>query len=708
MPQVDYAALAKQARKSTPVDYAALAAQARTEQPTVTSEPRDWSAQLGLHEPTANRAVGFFRGAGTAAVDMLEGAASGAASTVYHGGDLVRRAMGMNRIIDTPTAQERMRAPETFAGQAGRMIEQGAEFAVPLTKVSRAVQGAGILRRAAVEGAASAGVAGVQSGGEAAPMVLGGVAGAVLPFAGAAARGTGRVVQRAAAGAEEGGFGGALAGAVRTVAPGAPRTMLMQALKPRSTRVNFPSALDRAIPEIKAAESALRKPIENIDELLTATKAAKRTIQGQLNQVRGTAQGLEIDGSAVAAAMARSVPKKLALENPAAAQRIVDAANVYRRPFSLEDMETLLIETNAELDSFYQMYPAAKGKALASNPATAALEAQAKAFRTAIDTGLDRMAEGGGVAAKELRRRYGALLEVEGEAVRRANVAARQQPESLSEQIGAVRAAGDIARGTWKLLHGNVTGAADIAAGAAGRSTAKAIKDSQTTDALIRRAFAGFKGKSAPVQMPTRRPVRGLLPEGQQPPQTRSRVFQMPGDVAPDPPVSVRAAPIDYAIDPHVKVKAGGVRVAQYSGDPAAAQAAIATPEVKSMLTRMLDDLDTFEPTRGKLVHKGLNPGEDAFYSYGAAGSPVADDIGVISEQHVSNAAIKRAIRDLLAGKMPTNRLHTAALDAAVGYLEKRPGYRGPSIPAGWADEAVDDGFEAFSRAIDEVSGKRR
>lgn len=466
------------------------------------SSPKTWAQRMGLG------------GALAVPIDAAEGVTAGLASSVFHGGDLIRRGLGMERVIDTPEAQQAMTAPDNLAGKAGYFLEQGAEFAVPLTRVSKAVKGAGLLKRALAEGAASTGVAGVQSGGDPIGMVAGGVGGAVLPFAGAGARAIGRGVQRAAQGAKDGGLGGAIAAGVRTVAPGAPRTMLIQALKPRNSRVHFPSALDRAIPEIKAAESVLGKPIETIDELLTATKAAKRGIQGQLNQVRGTAQGLEIDGSAVADAMARSVPKKLVLENPDAAKRLVDAADVYRRPFSLDEMETLLIETNAELDSFYSMFPQAKGKALASNPATAALDAQAKAFRTAIDTGLDRMADGGGAAAKELRRRYGSLLEVEGEAVRRANVAARQQPESLSEQIGAVRAAGEIARGSWKALHGDITGLADIAAGTAGRSTAKAIKDQQTTDALIRRAFAGYKGKATPVVMPTPRLVRGLLPRG--------------------------------------------------------------------------------------------------------------------------------------------------------------------------------------------------
>jgi hypothetical protein len=87
------------------------------------------------------------------------------------------------------------------------------------------------------------------------------------------------------------------------------------------------------------------------------------------------------------------------------------------------------------------------------------------------------------------------LMEIEGEALRRSNVARRQQPEGLSEQIGAVRAAADMARGTWRLLHGDLSGAADLAAAHAGRSTAKALKEAQTTDALIKRAFESYRSR---------------------------------------------------------------------------------------------------------------------------------------------------------------------------------------------------------------------
>lgn len=505
--------------------------------------PPDWSEQLGLHTPTASPALGVLRGAGTAAVDLAEGFVSGAAGMMFGGGDLIRRGLGMERVIERPAVQEAMRAPESFAGQVGRLLEQGAEFAVPLTRVSRAVQGAGLLKRSAAEAAASAGVAGVQTGGEPGAMVAGGAGGAVLPFAGAALR-AGR---RAAAGAQEGGLGGAIAGAVRTVAPSEPRVMLMQALKPRNSLTSFPRALERAIPELKAAEQASGQPIANIQALLDATKVAKADIQAQLNQMRGTqrAIGAEVDLSSVADAMMRSIPRKVQLETPAVAARLKGAADVYRGQFTLDEAETLLRETNAELEGFYAMFPQGQRARLVSNPAAAALDAQAKALRHAIYTKLDD--PGAGEAARELNRRYGALLEVEDVAFRRSNVAARQQPESLSEQIGAVRAAGEMARGTWRLLHGDLAGAADLAAAHAGRTTAKAIKESQTTDALIKRAFASYKGQRVPVEMPPPRRIAGALPPA-------SRL--MPA--APDPSF-VRGVPAVPAQSERLALPAGRV-----------------------------------------------------------------------------------------------------------------------------------------------------
>jgi hypothetical protein len=123
------------------------------------------------------------------------------------------------------------------------------------------------------------------------------------------------------------------------------------------------------------------------------------------------------------------------------------------------------------------------------------------------------------------------------------------------------------------------------------------------------------------------------------------------------------------------------VTVKQYSGDPTATNAPLLSEADTSMLRRMRADLEEFTPQRGRLVR---DPQDDtaAVYAPGVRGSFVGEDVRVISGQRVGNDEIVQAIDDLLAGKTPTNRLHLAALDAAKGYLEKRPGYRGPMLPA--------------------------
>lgn len=668
--------------------------------------------------------------------DLARGVGAGAMSTVVHGGDLVRWATNQERVINDPSVQKLITPPDSAAGKVGFYGEQMAEFALPALKVEKATKVLPAAARIAADVATGTAVAGIQSGGDPGTMAAAGTLTALGPVAGRVVRGGVNAVTRAAAGAREGGVGGAVAAVVRNVAPPAPRAMLVQALKPRNVKIYFEGSLDRAMPELKAAEARLGKPIASIDDVLEATKIAKAGIQEQLGVARAGAQGFHVDGSPVADAMMQAIPNKLRLENPNAVAQLEAAANAYRRTFTLEETETLLRETNAELNGLYQQLPGGQYRALATNPGVMQLNAQAKTFRTSIDNTLDRWAEGAGPAAQELRKRYGSLLDVEDVAYRRVNVAKRQQPDSLAEQIGAMHAAGDWARGLYKIARSIPTlsprmaaeGAADIASGAAKRQMSQFMKENQTSDALIRRAFEVYRQLPEPVVMPSRAPVRGFLgrgpvvtpppgagdaaipgadrsfargvqgeyatreprgflgparPTGTPPPPSSGRVFQMPGDVQADPSKvgSVPAQPLAYEINPGVPVKAGGVRVSQFAGDPEAARAAIATPEVRNMLERMLADLNTFEPVHGRMIRSEGSAIRDT-YSYGAAGSPVAEDIAVISEQHVSNQEIKRAIDDLLQGEMPTNRLHTAALDAAMGYLERRSGYRGPSIPA--------------------------
>lgn len=468
--------------------------------------------------------------------DFAGGVRAGAAETVFKGADLlVRRPLGLERIVDEPDVQAMMTPPESAAGRVGYMAERAAELALPLRRVASSMRGLPFASRLAAEGATGAGVAAVQSGGDPQATIEGGLLGATLPAAAIVGGQALRATQRAAAGAKEGGLGGAVAGALRTVAPVEARVMIKQAIKPRATNTRWDANIDRALPEVKASEAVLGKPIESVDELLEATTIAKKRVRAQYDEMAGPRRemGSTVDLSPVAVAMERSIPKKLQLERPDVALRLRESADVYRQRFSLEDAEQLLKETNADLESFYNKYPPSQRRALAADPEAARLNAQAKALRDVIYDTLD--AEGGGTAARELQRRYGALLDLELETYRRANVAARQQPESLSEQLSAARAASDMARGAWRLLHGDVTGAADIASGVAMRDTAKFLKEQQTANNLIKRALAGYRRRPEPVPMPSHRPVRGLLPRGPivtPPPADASFVRGVPAEYA--------------------------------------------------------------------------------------------------------------------------------------------------------------------------------
>lgn len=490
-----------------------------------------WADKAGLQGDGNTFARGY--------MDVLEGAASGLMNTAYQGGDLIRRALGMERVIDTPEAQRAMTAPASPSGQAGRFAEQAAEFAVPLGAVSKTAAGLSVLPRLAMEGAAGAATAGVQSGGDPEAMATGGLAGALLPPAVSGAMRAGRAavgaVRNAAAAASEEGISGAVAATLRRAGAVDPKAAMIQALKPQNTRVNFGRELGVAMPELKAVAEETGRPIQSLADLMDATKAAKQRIWQQYEQLLGPQRAMRasIDLSPVADAIERSIPKRTALQDPARAEAMQRLAQSYRRRFSIDDAEQLLQETNADLDAYYNKFPAAKRGAQAANPDTAATVAEAEALRTAIYAHLDDV--GDGAAARELKRRYGALLEIDRAAMKRQNVAARQQPESLSEQVGKVRAAADMARGTWRMLHGDLTGAADIAASRAGSAMSTFLKEQQTTDALIRRAFEAFEGRPVPVEMPPPVRIAGELP----PASIRS-------GPAPDPSY-VRAVPGEYA-----------------------------------------------------------------------------------------------------------------------------------------------------------------
>lgn len=194
---------------------------------------------------------------------------------------------------------------------------------------------------------------------------------------------------------------------------------------------------------------------------------------------------------------------------------------------------------------------------------------------------------------------------------------------------------------------------------------------------------------------------------------------------------SQRAAVLERDVDP-TRPTAQAVSVRQFSGDPSAVDAPLVGVQERRMLEVMRQDLQEFPGQRGRLVRVEGDENASVF-ARGGAGSSVGDDVRTIAGNRPDNASIARAIDDLLEGKPITNKTQIAALDAARGYLEKRPGYRGPQLPMEAADEgglsgvaqrlqlesadspgasaasgggaafALDD-FDAFSRMFDDIT----
>lgn len=148
------------------------------------------------------------------AADIAAGIGKGVASTVFHGGDIIRRATGMERVIERPEVRA-ITQPSGTAQKVGYGIEQAGEFLLPggavtrLSQIGKAatagMRGARALNigtRAALEGIGAAGVAGVQSGGDLASIrnaaLTGGALSAGTGVLAAGVKPVGRALQRSA------------------------------------------------------------------------------------------------------------------------------------------------------------------------------------------------------------------------------------------------------------------------------------------------------------------------------------------------------------------------------------------------------------------------------------------------------------------------------------------------------------------------------
>lgn len=293
-----------------------------------------------------------------------------------------------------------------------------------------------------------------------------------------------------------------------------PAEAIVRGIKPTATNLRFKADVEKTLPVVKQAESTLGKPIETVQDLDAALDVAKAQNRAQWRQLMGPQADRGISGAPIADAIEKSISFKTKLESPAKAKQIQELADSYRRNFSVEQLDGLLQDTNAELQSYYGKYPAAKAAAAKANPDIAQTVAQADALRDTLYGALD--SESGGTAARQLQREYGSLANWQKEVKRRINVNERQQPQSLNEQISRVRAAGQAIKGGVKILSGKMalSGLADLSEAIAGREVASAIKEANSTNGLISRVFKHYSIEPTPIEMPPPFQPAGLLGEG--------------------------------------------------------------------------------------------------------------------------------------------------------------------------------------------------
>ena len=115
-------------------------------------------------------------------VDLAKGAASSMGSMVFRGGDLIRRGLGMERVIDRPEVQSAITAPDSVAGKIGRFAGDASVIGRGMGIASQASAGFPLVGRMAAQGGALATMAAAQGGDP----ISAGVVGAAIPAAGAA------------------------------------------------------------------------------------------------------------------------------------------------------------------------------------------------------------------------------------------------------------------------------------------------------------------------------------------------------------------------------------------------------------------------------------------------------------------------------------------------------------------------------------------
>jgi hypothetical protein len=262
-----------------------------------------------------------------------------------------------------------------------------------------------------------------------------------------------------------------------------PERMMTIAIKPRQANSRWDLDMRESMPHLKAAERAMGRPIQNLDDLLEAIKISQDRLWQRYEAKLGPSASATIDGNRIADSMMDSIDQRMKIQNPNLVEQIRKKADTYRRDMTLKEAESFLQSTNKSLNNWYDT-TGAKRAAAENHPTMGSVVAEGRIIRDLLYEKLDELTGPGG---RSIKREYGALTNVRNMTERRWNVFNRQQMYSLSEKFGYVRGVG---RAGASLYKGDVGGFME---GMANIGMAKYLKDIDSVPGQIRTAFEQYR-----------------------------------------------------------------------------------------------------------------------------------------------------------------------------------------------------------------------
>lgn len=266
---------------------------------------------------------------------------------------------------------------------------------------------------------------------------------------------------------------------------------LTKAIKPAASNTKFVPALKFVLPDIQETAQLTGTQVKNIDTLSSVITTTKQRIWKSYESLLKPNEAAEIDGNEIADSIMQGINKRFASQNPGKVQKITQIADTYRKPLSLQDAEEFLQDANNELHTYYAKNKVGQNAA-AQDPEVAYVLREAEALRKGLYSKLETLT---GKDAAILKSKWGALTNIQNEVLKRANVAARQNPDSLAEQLSFASGVGDILTNAGDMNFGTMAkGVGKIAA-------SRYMKNKNSTDALIDTAFSKLNKRSSSPQL---------------------------------------------------------------------------------------------------------------------------------------------------------------------------------------------------------------